>query len=870
MMVKHSRPLWAHSFLSVVIHSLLFHSGQLYAESIETESTSASEAYTFDPHLFKGTGLNQELIERFNHSSQLQAGQYTLDVYVNKRFIDRQQIKLVDGSEQANTIDACWTTSLLERAGILASPDFQKTRAEATHQILADECLKLDQIAPGSQSDFDFSNLRLDLSIPQQFLKNLPRGYVSLEELDAGESIGFVNYSGNYYRTQSKFEHKQRYESGFVSLNAGVNAGKWQYRQQSNFSIDNDSHRHWNHIRSYVQRPIDSWASVLTLGQQYGSGQFFSTLPYLGLSIQTDERMRPDSMRGYAPVIRGTAQTNAKVSIEQNGREIYQISVAPGPFEIKDLYPTNFEGNLKVVVTEADGTVHTHDVPYAAVPNSLRAGLYNYNFSLGRTDLDRAQDAYFSDFNYEYGLSNSITLNGGVRLSQNYQAALFGGVWGSSLGALGSNVTYSRAELANPSGKDTTDGWMANITYSKTIQPTNTTIAIAGYRYSTEGYRELNDVLGLAYAAKQGGDWSSNTYLQRSRFQINLSQQFGRFGSFYVAGSTQSYRDERKRDTAFQAGFSKSIGIMSFNLNYTRQKVYSMRDDSLKQEYSDNFGGISVHIPLGKARNPLRPTLSAYYNQSKNNENYQLALNGALDPNYSLNYTLGVNGSSDQTDTTYTAGLYKRFASLQLGANTSYGNQYWQNSMSANGAVALHSGGVTFGPYLTETFGLIEAKGAKGAKVISSPYSKIDRFGYALVPSLSPYRYNSVILDPQGIANNIELEGGEQRVAPYAGASVKIKFVTRTGYSVLIQSRLNNQHMIPMGTDVLNANEEVIGMVGQGGQMYLRVAQPKGVLHLRWTDQQGASSCSLPYAISDIELNQPLIKLSAVCEIEAK
>lgn len=136
MMVKHSRPLWAHSFLSVVIHSLLFHSGQLYADSIETESTSASEAYTFDPHLFKGTGLNQELIERFNHSSQLQAGQYTLDVYVNKRFIDRQQIKLVDGSEQANTIDACWTTSLLERAGILGSPDFQKTRAEATHQIL--------------------------------------------------------------------------------------------------------------------------------------------------------------------------------------------------------------------------------------------------------------------------------------------------------------------------------------------------------------------------------------------------------------------------------------------------------------------------------------------------------------------------------------------------------------------------------------------------------------------------------------------------------------------------------------------------------------------------------------------------------------
>ena len=245
-------------------------------------------------------------------------------------------------------------------------------------------------------------------------------------------------------------------------------------------------------------------------------------------------------------------------------------------------------------------------------------------------------------------------------------------------------------------------------------------------------------------------------------------------------------------------------------------------------------------------------------------------MNGALDPDYSLNYTIGVNGASDHSDTTYSAGLYKRFASLQVGVNSAYSHQYWQNSISANGAVALHSGGVTLGPYLTDTFGLVEAKGAQGAKVISSPYSKIDRFGYALIPSLSPYRYNSIILDPQGIANNIELIGGEQRVAPYAGASVKIKFLTRIGYNVLIQSHLNNQQVIPMGTDVFNAEEEVIGMVGQGGQMYLRVAQPKGILRLRWSDQQGTSSCSLPYTISDVDLSQPLIKLSAVCNMENK
>ncbi len=866
-MFKHS-PLLA--YLSIFIQLPLFFSGQIYAENVESENVTEEDTYTFDSSLFKGTGLNKDLIERFNHPNQIQAGQYTVDLYVNEHFIDRQKIRFVDDPTKSNKVDVCLTRSLLERAGILGSSQFQKKLInEEHHQISPNECLRLDQIAEGSRSDFDFSDLRLNLLIPQQFLKNLPRGYVNPAELDAGGSIGFINYSGNYYRTESKSNHNASYESGFVSLNAGINFGQWQYRQQSNFSIDNEHHSRWNHIRSYVQRPIESWMSVLTLGQQYGSGQFFSTLPYVGLNLQTDDCMRPDSMRGYAPIIRGTAQTNAKVSVEQNGREIYQITVAPGPFEIKDLYPTNFEGNLKVVVTEADGTVHSNEVPYAAVPTSLRAGLFNYNFSFGRTDLDRTKDAYFSDFNYEYGLNNSITLNGGLRLSQGYQAVVLGGVWGSWLGAFGSNVTYSRSEQGNPSGTDTMDGWMANLTYSKTFQPTNTTIAIAGYRYSTQGYRELNDVLGLAYVTKQGIDWVSNTYLQRSRFQLNLSQQFGRFGSLYVAGSIQNYRDERKNDTSFQVGFSKSIGILSFNLNYTRQKMYVMHDGgNSKEEYFDNFGGISVHIPLGKVRNPLRPTLSTYYSRSKDSDNYQLAVNGPLDHDYSLNYTLGVNGSSDQNNTTYTAGLYKRFASLQLGVNTSYSDQYWQNSISANGAIALHAGGITFGPYLTDTFGLVEAKGAKGAKVISSPYSKIDRFGYALIPSLSPYRYNSITLDPQGIANNVELEGGEQRIAPYAGASVKIKFLTRTGYSVLIQSHLKNQQVIPIGTDVLNDTEEVIGMVGQGGQVYLRVAKPQGVLHLRWTNQNGTSSCVLPYSIRNLDMNQPLIKLSSVCEME--
>ncbi|MET1477617.1 fimbria/pilus outer membrane usher protein [Burkholderia sola] len=38
--------------------------------------------------------------------------------------------------------------------------------------------------------------------------------------------------------------------------------------------------------------------------------------------------------RGYAPVIRGVATSNAHVAVSQNGAVLYETNVAPGPFEI--------------------------------------------------------------------------------------------------------------------------------------------------------------------------------------------------------------------------------------------------------------------------------------------------------------------------------------------------------------------------------------------------------------------------------------------------------------------------------------------------------------------------------------------------------
>uniref|UniRef100_UPI003CF6569B fimbria/pilus outer membrane usher protein n=1 Tax=Enterobacter cloacae complex sp. 280C5 TaxID=3395861 RepID=UPI003CF6569B len=69
----------------------------------------------------------------------------------------------------------------------------------------------------------------------------------------------------------------------------------------------------------------------------------------------------------------------------------------------------------------------------------------------------------------------------------------------------------------------------------------------------------------------------------------------------------------------------------------------------------------------------------------------------------------------------------------------------------------LHSGGATLSPYTSDTWALIEARGAEGARVSSYPGIRIDNAGYAAVPYLNAYELNEVAIDPKDATNNVRI-----------------------------------------------------------------------------------------------------------------
>lgn len=262
------------------------------------------------------------------------------------------------------------------------------------------------------------------------------------------------------------------------------------------------------------------------------------------------------------------AASSARVVVKQLGKVIYETHVPPGPFAIDDLYNTRYQGDLQVEVIEANGKVSRFTVPYSAVPDSVRPGNWHYSFAVGKVRQYYRIDNRFLEGTLQHGVNNNLTLNLGSRLAHDYQAWLIGGVWATRLGAFGMNATWSGARVEH---NDRQQGWRAELSYSKTFS-TGTNLVLAAYRYSTGGFRDLEDVFGVRRQAQNGIDYYSNTLHQRQRLSATVSQPLGHSGTLNLSASTADYYNNQSRITQLQLGYSNQWRKVSYGFNLARQR----------------------------------------------------------------------------------------------------------------------------------------------------------------------------------------------------------------------------------------------------------------------------------------------------------
>ncbi|ELO0857856.1 fimbrial outer membrane usher protein [Citrobacter amalonaticus] len=830
---------------------------------------TACAEYYFDPALLQGSDFGKSLdLDRFNQrDNALPTGDYVLDVYLNNQLIRRQaSIALVKPEGDKTDVQPCLSPELIALSAI-----------RTTQNVTPNICLPIDALGPKISWEVDLSSLRLNMVVPQAGLLHSPRGFIPVSEWDAGETALFLRHNTNFYHTENTDSHL-RYDYLWSNINAGFNLGLWQVRHQGNlrYADDNQTGRHYkyNAVATSVQRPLPQLDSIIAFGDNYTNSSLFGNLSFNGVKLSTDQRMWPQGKRGYAPEVRGVATTTARVVVRQQGKVIYETTVAPGAFVINDLYNTRGQGDLTVDVVEANGQVSRFTVPYSAVPDSIRPGNWNYELAMGYVRQYYSVENKFIEGVLQRGMSNVLTANMGSRLADNYQAFLAGGVLATSVGAFGLNTVFSSAHVEN---NEKQQGWRVEASYSKTFT-TGTNLVLAAYRYSTSGYRDLQDVLGVRRQEKNGTLYYSDTLNQRNNFSATVSQPMGDWGMLSFTGSTSDYYNNASRITQLQLGYSNSWRDISFNISAARQRsTYSSRyfssvndrdfDNENQRKYTENTVSLGISIPFdfGSSRSQINLDM----NRSRDSRTATVGMSGTTGEKSSTSWALysGIEHNNDSGDSSTWGGNIEHRTSVgAFRAYASRGDSYQQYGLGMSGTLVAHRGGITAGPYTSDTFALVEAPGARGAKIRNGQGATVDRFGYAILPSLTPYRYNTISLDSQNMADDVELQGGSKRLVPYAGAISRVTFKTTHGKATLINTTLPDSSQPPMGADVTDSNGEAVGIMGQGGQIYARLAAQSGVLFVKW-GKTAAQQCQVWYQLPTTR-DAPLYQLTLPCRQE--
>ncbi|SQI73821.1 putative outer membrane usher protein [Salmonella enterica subsp. salamae] len=812
-----------------------------------------ADVVEYDSSFLMGDGAASIDVSRYSDGNPTPVGTYTVKVFVNEKPVASQTIPFIDVGKKS--AEACLTPKNLAQLHI-KQPEIVGEKAVLKRgDEESDDCLNLPALIDQSSVEFDMGDQRLDITVPQAWVNKGYEGYVEPSLWESGIPAALLSYNINgYHNTNNGVDN----DSMYAAFNTGVNLGAWRFRANGNYNWDKDNGSNFDFQNRYVQRDLPALRSQLIMGESYTTGETFDSVSIRGVRLYSDSRMLPSQLANYAPVIRGVANTNAKVTVTQSGYKIYEATVPPGPFEINDLSPSGYGSDLIVTIEEADGSKRTFSQPFSSVMQMQKPGVGRWDFSAGEVNDDDIHDKpYLAQGTYYYGLNNYLTAYSGIQGTNNhYLAGLIGVGLNTPFGALALDVTHSRTEI--PDDK-TYQGQSYRLTWNKLIEPTNTSFNVAAYRYSTQDYLGLNDALQLIDEAKNNNDDRRDTMDNYARMKnqitLSISQpiQDGEidYGSFYLSGSWTDYWATGDSRSDYTLGYGKgfSWGSMSINLQRTWDED-GEKDDSLY---------INLSIPLanllgGEDRRSGFTSLSTQM-RTDFNGGHNLSMNSSgNNEDNTLNYSVNTGYTMQKEDKNISdVGGYVSYQSpwgdisASASANNDSNRQY---SLSTDGGFILHSGGLTF---TNDNFSnsdalvLVKAPGAKGAR-INGGGSTIDRWGYGASNALSAYRENQVSLDIDTLENDVELKSTSTMLVPRDGAVVFASFETDQGRSAIITMTRNDGKTIPFGAEVFEGNTP-IGNMGQGGQAFVRGINDRGELTVRWFENNQPTRCSATYQL---------------------
>lgn len=819
-----------HKLTALIVAAIVGIQPVVYAVEFNTDILDAEDKSNID-------------LSRFSEMTYIMPGEYSMSLSVNEHNVKDSDFIFYERPDKINDVvkvapvEACITAEQVALLGL--KPD----AAEKLTWWHEGECADFSVLS-GVTSRGDLSDSTLRVSVPQAYLEYQDTNWLPPSRWEDGITGAMFDYNVNAGLTKPNRGQQSQNVSG--SGVAGVNLGPWRVRGdwQSNYNhttgSGQGSQKSFDWSRIYAYRALRSLSAKLTVGEDYLASDLFDSWRFTGMSITSDDSMLPPRLRGYAPEVTGIARTNAKVIISQQGRVLYQTTVASGPFRIQDLSDA-LSGKLDVRVEEQDGSVQTFQVDTATIPYLTRAGQVRYKLALGRpSDYEHHfEGPEFGTGEFSWGVNNNWSLYGGIIAAGDYNAFAIG--LGRDLfdfGALSADVTQSVARLPD---EGTKQGKSWRLSYSKRFDEINSEITFAGYRFSEKEYLSMGEYLDARY---RGGNIGKDKEL----YTISASKSFTDLRmSAYLSYSHQTYWDRQDTDR-YSLSMSRYFDIgdfrnLSATLSATRSEYNGRRDDA---------GYLSLSMPFGNG------TIS--YNGSVNNDRYSQTAGWyqRLDNDDSYRLQAGTRSGNGEGVTTQASGYYSHSGDMaDVSANVAWEqNSYTSAGISLSGGLtatgkgaALHPGGVRGGTRM-----LISTDGVSGVPVDRNEYTNI--FGIAVVPGVAYYR-SSTAIDVNKLPDDIETAGTPVAEAALTeGAIGYRRFEVLKGSKVVaVINRADGSHA-PFGATVRNSKNVELGIVSDGGLAWLSGINPDDELSVEW-GKEGKCKVQIPSTLHGEQLLLP-------------
>lgn len=739
--------------------------------------------------------------EKIDLNETIKPGKHFFLVYVNGKKISTENI---DFKEHENGLLPCFSQRNLSKFNL----DYDRLNLiDST----SSECFFIENILDGAYSTLNFDDERLDVNIPQVYLSSEADDYIYPSQWNRGVNSYALKYDMNVTNIrENRYGDTYSYNGYF---DQHLNLYSWRIYTHNAFSARSNSSISNKFYDLYAEHSVASLKSNLTVGEINTNSDSFNWVKYRGIKLSSDNRMNATSLSGFAPLIRGIANSPSLLSIEYNGRIIYEKNIPAGEYNIQDLPRTYGNGYLNVILTGADGARTVQEIPVSTISGLIRPGSYEYNVNVGSLDSMYPGNYWLTQADVKYGINNNLTMYSGLQsiYPNDYAQAMIGGTFNTIIG--GVSFDYYRSFSDEKKADRSSCGLFCNdkivLNYEEDLSLIDTNLSMSITRYLDKNYLELNDFMTNKYSddINRGFDSSQNKQVSNLALRKSLP---GNYGGISTSGYyAKPWKGNGTETYGYSLSYNNNFKKVNYNISFFS---YKNKNNSL-----DNTFFISLDIPL-ETKNKNLNLSSSYVNYAdSHNTRISVAVNDkSLDKvNYNLWMDRGTHNSfGNGGSLSYNNGYNTKQAGYFKNENSEmvYGN--------INGAMVLHEGEITRASELGKTFAIVKAIGAEGMSVSSNSNIKINANGYGVVPYLSPYKRNYITLDSKKSKNMSDIEENRLLVIPDSGSSPLVEFkVKKIGGNILKIHGVN--YDIPFGAKVVDAKNTTVGITDQSGFVLL-------------------------------------------------